>query len=87
MQSSATAPTRPSMAELQGATPPFWLGRSRWRLLGDVIGGWRQNLDKLVHFVALVGAFLRPGRVRRRLERLRGLGHIDAIPTLPQILV
>ena len=75
------------MAELQGATPPSWLGRSRWRLLGDVIGGWRQNLDKLVHLVALVGAFLRPGRVRRRLERLRGLGHIDAIPTLPQILV
>jgi hypothetical protein len=75
------------MAELQGATPPRWLGRSRWRLLADVIGGWRQNLDKLVQMVALATAFFRPRLVRRRLERLRGLGHIDAIPSLPQLLV
>jgi hypothetical protein len=77
----------PSMAERQGATPPSWLGRSRWRLLADVVGGWRQNLDKVVQVVSLVWAFFRPGQVRRRLERLRGLGHIDAIPTLPQMLV
>ena len=87
---STTAPDgRPeiNMAERQGATPPGWLGRSRLRLLADVIGGWRQNLDKLVQWASLALAFLRPGLVRRRLERLRGLGHIDAIPTLPQLLV
>jgi hypothetical protein len=75
------------MAEMQGATPPTWLARSPLRLLGDVIGGWRQNLTKLVHLVALAAAFLRPGLVRRRLERLRGLGHIDAIPSWSQLLV
>jgi hypothetical protein len=35
----------------------------------------------------LVAAFFRPGLVRRRLERLRGLGHIDAIPSWAQLLV
>ena len=75
------------MAELQGATPPAWLGRPRWRLLADVVGGVRQNLDKLVQLVSMLTAFLRPGLVRRRLERLRGLGHIDVLPTLPQLLV
>jgi hypothetical protein len=75
------------MAELQGATPPDWLGRSRWRLLADVVGGWRQNLDKLGQLAALLAAFFRPALVRRRLLRLRELGHIDVIPTLPQLLV
>jgi hypothetical protein len=75
------------MAEIQGATPPRWLGRSRWQLLVDVVGGWRQNLDKLIQTVALLAAYFRPGLVRRRLERLRGLGHIDVIPSLPQLLV
>lgn len=75
------------MAERQGATPPAWIGRSRLRLLADVVGGWWQNLDKLVQLVSLLLAFFRPRLVRRRLERLRGLGHIDAIPTLPQLLV
>jgi hypothetical protein len=75
------------MAARQGATPPGWIGRSRLRLLADVVGGWRQNLDKVIQLASLVLAFFRPGLVRRRLERLRGLGHIDAIPTLPQLLV
>ena len=75
------------MAARQGATPPRWLGRSRLSLLAAVVGGLRQNLDKLVQWVALSLAFFRPRMVRRRLERLRGLGHIDAIPTLSQMLV
>ena len=75
------------MAEIQGATPPAWLGRSWWRLLGDVIGGWRQNLDKLVQLVQLLAGFVRPALVRGRLERLRALGHIDVVPTLAQVLV
>jgi hypothetical protein len=75
------------MAELQGATPPSWLGRPWWRLLADAIGGWRQNLTKLVQSISLVAAFVRPSLVRRRLERLRGLGQIDAIPSWSQLLV
>jgi len=75
------------MAARQGATPPLWLGRSRLSLLIAVIGGWRQNLDKVVQWASLALAFFRPGLVRRRLERLRGLGHIDAVPSLPQMLV
>jgi hypothetical protein len=76
-----------SMAAIQGATPPAWLGRSRWRLLGDVIGSWRQNRDKLRQLAGLVLAFFRPALVRARLQRLRALGHIDATPSLPQLLV
>ncbi|HEY7372445.1 MAG TPA: hypothetical protein VIF57_09830 [Polyangia bacterium] len=76
-----------SMAETQGATPPAWLGRSRWRLLGDVIGGLRQNWDKLRQLVSLLAAYFRPRLVRRRLERLRALGHVDATPTIAQLLV
>jgi hypothetical protein len=75
------------MAEAQGAAPPAWRGRSWWRLLADVIGGWRQNLDKLRQLVGLLAAFCRPGVVRRRLLRLRELGHVDAVPTLAQLLV
>src|SRR6185369_6179933 len=76
-----------SMAETQGATPPPWRGRSRGRLLLDVLGGWRANLDKLAQVVALVAAFLWPPVVRRRLERLRALGHVDVTPSLAQLLV
>ena len=75
------------MAERQGATPPTWLVRPRRRLLADVVGGLRQNWDKLVQLFGLLGAFFRPGLVRRRLERLRTLGHIDTVPTVPQLLV
>ena len=75
------------MAERQGASPPKWLVRPRRRLLADVAGGLRQNWDKLVQLFGLAGAFLRPGVVRRRLERLRALGHIDTVPTVPQLLV
>jgi hypothetical protein len=76
-----------SMAERQGATPPAWLGRSRVSLLADVLGGVRQNADKLRQLVSLVAAFFRPRLVRRRLERLRALGHTDAVPTIGQLLV
>jgi hypothetical protein len=76
-----------TMAAAQGATPPAWLGRSRWRLFRDVLGGLRQNWDKLRQLASLLAAYLRPGLVRRRLERLRALGHVDAIPTIAQLLV
>jgi hypothetical protein len=76
-----------TMAEAQGATPPPWLGRSRWRLLADVVGGVRANIVKLVQLVALLVAYVRPSIVRRRFERLRALGHIDAVPTWSQALV
>jgi hypothetical protein len=76
-----------SMAERQGATPPAWLGRSRASLLADVIGGLRQNLHKLVQLVGLVTAYFRPALLRRRLERLRALGHIDVVPTWAQAVL
>jgi len=75
------------MAERQGATPPAWLGRPRWRLLADVVGGLRSNWDKLSQMFGLLGALFRPSVVRRRLERLRALGYVDAIPTVAQLLV
>lgn len=75
------------MAEAQGATPPPWLGRPRRRLLADVIGGVRQNWVKLAQFVSLLAAYFRPALIRRRLQRLRALGHIDAEPTIAQLLV
>ena len=76
-----------SMAEAQGATPPAWLGRSRWSLFRDVVGGLRQNWDKLRQLVSLLAAYFRPALVRRRLERLRALGHVDTTATIPQLLV
>jgi len=76
-----------SMAATQGATPPAWRDRSRWRLLRDVIGGVRQNWDKLRQLVSLLSAYLRPRLVRQRLERLRALGHVDTTPTIAQLLV
>jgi len=78
---------RDSMAGRQGATPPPWLGRPRWRLWTDVLGGLRQNWDKLVQTLALCAAYFRPALVRRRLVRLRALGHIETIPTIAQMLV
>lgn len=76
-----------SMAEIQGATPPSWRGRSRWSLLMDVIGGWRQTRDRFAQLMGLLVAFVRPGLVRARLQRLRALGHVDVVPTTAQILV
>jgi hypothetical protein len=87
MREPAAATTGLGMAEAQGATPPPWLGRSRWRLLADVIGGVRQNWDKCRQLVSLLAAYLRPALIRRRLQRLRALGHIDATPTIAQLLV
>src|SRR5262245_65257033 len=83
---AATADGR-SMAETQGATPPAWLGRSRWRLFRDVVGSVRHNWDKLRQLVSLLVAYFRPGLVRRRLGRLRALGHVDTTPTIAQLLV
>src|SRR5436190_6645467 len=87
MQPARVTAEERSMAEAQGATPPAWLGRSRWRLFRDVVGGLRQNWDKLRQVLSLLAAYLRPRLVRRRLERLRALGHIDATPTIAQLLV
>jgi hypothetical protein len=75
------------MAAQQGATPPAWLHRSRFRLLLDVLAGVRTNLDKLGQLASLLLALFRPRLVRQRLERLRALGHIDVLPSLPQLLV
>jgi hypothetical protein len=87
MQTASATADGHSMAAAQGATPPAWLGRSRWRLFRDVVGGIRQNWDKLRQLVSLLAAYLRPGLVRRRLERLRALGHVDTTPTIAQLLV
>jgi hypothetical protein len=76
-----------SMAETQGATPPAWLGRPRWRLLFDVVGGARANLDKVAQLVGLVVAYLRPSVLRRRFERLRALGHVEVVPTWAQAVL
>src|SRR5260221_4826234 len=76
-----------NMAELQGATPPPWLGRPRWRLVADAVGGLRANLDKIVQLAGLVAAYLRPSVLRRRFERLRALGHVDVVPTWAEALL
>jgi hypothetical protein len=76
-----------SMAAKQGATPPAWFSLSNWQLLLGAIGGWRQNWDKVRQVVALLLSFFRPALVRERMARLRALGHIDVLPTLPQLLV
>ena len=75
------------MAERQGATPPPWLGQSRWRLLAAVLRGGRQNWDKLVQLGALVLALFRPGLVRQRLLRLQEQGFVDRTATIAQLLV
>ena len=75
------------MATTQGATLPGWRGRTRRRLLADVLGGLRQNWDKLIQLLGLVAGYVWPPIVRRRLERLRALGHIDVVPTTAQLLV
>jgi hypothetical protein len=75
------------MAQTQGATPPAWLGRSRWSLLKDVIGGWVHLRDRIVQLWGLFLGFVRPSLVRGRLERLRALGHVDVVPTMSQLLV
>lgn len=76
-----------SMAQTQHAVPPPWLGRSRLALLADIVGGWRPARDRVVQLFSFFATLFRPSRVRRRLERLRGLGHIDVLPTTAQLLV
>lgn len=75
------------MNQVQGNTPPTWLGRSRWLLCMDVIGGWQQNKEKLAEVWRMLGAMIRPSLVRERLQRLQELGHCDATPTMSQLLV
>jgi hypothetical protein len=75
------------MSEIQGATPPGWKGRGNLRLLADVVGGFRLNLDKIVQLVGFLVALVRPKLVHARLERLRQLGHIEVVPSLAQLLV
>jgi len=75
------------MAEVQLATPPPCRGRSRWKLLADVLGGPVQLGLRLRQLAALATNYVRPALVRERLERLRALGHIETIPSTPQILV
>jgi hypothetical protein len=76
-----------TMAELQGATPPAWLGRSRFRLLADVVGGVRANVGKLAQLVGLLVGYGRPSMLRARFERLRALGHVDVVPTWAQAVL
>jgi hypothetical protein len=76
-----------SMAARQGATPPPWLGRPRWRLLLDVLGGLRANVDKLVQLLGLLVAYVRPSVLRERFERLKALGHVDVVPTWAQAVL
>lgn len=83
----ASPAAAPTMAARQGATPPVWLGRSRWSLLLDVLRGSRRRWDRARQLGGLLLAFVRPARVRQRLERLRALGHLTAIPTTSQILI
>jgi len=75
------------MAACQSAMPPQWLHRGRFALLLDAIGGLRQNLDKLVQLLQLCWAILRPSVVRRRLQRLQSLGHVEGTATVSQLLV
>ena len=75
------------MNQVQGNTPPKWLGRSSWALFGDVIGGIRQNAHKGLEIIRMVGAMVRPSVVRRRVERLRDLGHCEQVPSMAQLLV
>lgn len=75
------------MAAKQNATRPAWMGRSKARLLMDVLGGVSANLNKLIQLAGLFAGFALPGLVRKRLERLEELGHIQQLPTIAQMLV
>src|SRR5688500_11247840 len=87
MTAPETSERSGQMAERQGATPPPWRGQSSLRLLVAAIGGWRQNLDKLVQLASLVLALFRPALVRRRLARLTEQGFVDRSATISQLLV
>lgn len=75
------------MAERQDASPPSWLARSRGRLLIDVLGGPRQNHDKLTQLVGFFHGLSSPAQVRARLLTLRELGHCDHVPSIAQLLL
>ena len=51
------------------------------------IGGLRQNWDKLVDLTRVLTTMLRPSIVKARLMRLQALGHCEALPSVPQLLI
>jgi len=75
------------MNQVQGNTPPTWLGRPWWALFWDVIVGWRQNFHKGLEVGRMLLTALRPAQVRARVERLQSLGHCEEMPTMAQLLV
>lgn len=87
MSDVATGQAVESMAKRQSATPPDWLGRSRGTLLMDAIIGGGPVLGRIRRAVAIPLNLFRPGRMRRLLARLKELGYIDRIPSLPQFIV
>ena len=58
-----------------------------WDLVRQTMGGPAVMADKLRCFVDALAQYGREDRVLARLERLRALGHIDAIPTRLQRIV
>src|SRR5690348_14870711 len=76
-----------TMARRQQATPPIWLGRTHWRLFWDAWWGGGPWLARIVRFLEIPHSLISPERVKWRFERLKQLGYIDVIPTLPQVLV
>ncbi len=52
-----------------------------------VVGGIRQNIDKIGQIAGMLFSFVRPSIVRARLERLVVLEHCTETPTLAQLLV
>lgn len=75
------------MTQVQGNTPPPWQGRSTWDLCLSVLGGWRQNLDKLREVVGVLSAAVRPSIPLGRLKRLVDGGYCEALPAMSQLLV
>ena len=71
----------------QNPHAPAWVDWSMWRKLWAVLPGPLDAAGRLVRLLGGVSAYLRPGLVRQRLERLRDLGHIEHVPTTVQVLV
>jgi len=75
------------MTEVQGNTPPRWLGQSSWVLCSAVVGGWRQNIDKLTQIAGMLSGLVRPAVCQERLQRLADRGHCDIVPSMSQLWV
>lgn len=76
-----------AMTEVQGNTPPPWKGRSTWSLCLAVVGGIRQNVDKLAQVVSILATLFQPSVSLDRLRRLAHQGHCDVVPTMSQLWV